>query len=261
MTRVYLIRVGMDSAYGGFVAPYFEEDKNILYIPVFSENVDKNSILESYNKTITNYPNIKLMDYFPNDKVEDSNWEYDLNEIKVHHDPEFTTNTYGENKKKLNNGMFNKLKDFKENDYILFYGSFYPCNKNFKYINHSLSSLKKIQSGKKQFYIFAFLKLKYPPITRDNYKEYFNDIEKNVHVIVGDFEIKQKDIFILKGKDGGYLRPIRIDNGKKGSTYQMNDFMFQFKLNSKRGLNRCYCELESSILNHILKNRLTPTKN
>ncbi|MEK6932835.1 MAG: hypothetical protein AABW56_03525, partial [Nanoarchaeota archaeon] len=78
-----------------------------------------------------------------------------------------------------------------------------------------------------------------------------------------DFENKKKDIFVLKGKEGGFLpNPIRIDNGEiKGSTYQMNDFLFKYKLKKnedKRGINKCYCELKSSILPHILKNRLTP---
>jgi len=113
-----------------------------------------------------------------------------------------------------------------------------------------------LQTNKKQFYIFAFLKLKYPPITQSNYKKHRKDIRNNAHYLRGDFE-KHDQSFILKGsKESGWIRPIRIDGYQKGSNYFMNDFMFQFKLNSKKkGLNRCYCEISQNIIPYLLENR------
>lgn len=256
MTRVYLIRVGIDSDNGGFVAPYFTEDKNILYIPLFNDNKGKNRILKSFSKIKTNYPNINLMDYFPKDEIhEGTKYYYKLNKIKAHYDPEFNTMTYGDNK------FFDILKDFKPNDYILFYGSFFPCCKSFKYNKFNINQLKKIQSGKKQFYIFAYLKLKYGLITKKKYKKYYTEIKNNVHIIRGDLEEINSNCYIIKGKkDSGYIKPIRIDNGAlNGANYQMNDFLFQHVLypdKNKRGINKRYCELKSSIIKEILKNKI-----
>ena len=239
----------MDSTYGGFVAPYFKEDEDVLYIPIFSVNKGRNKLLKKYDQIKTNYQNINLKDYLPQDKVEDNNYTYNLNEISVHHDPEFKTNTYGDYKSK--NAIWSKLKDFGKGDYILFYGSFFPSTKSFKYKNYKLSQLRNLQSRNKQYYIFAYFKLKYAPITLKDYKGKYSEIRDNVHVIRGDFE-EFDDLFVIKGtKESGYIKPFRIDSGElKGSNYQMKEMVARFKTQNphKKGINRCYCEFKSAIL-------------
>ena len=81
----------------------------------------------------------------------------------------------------------------------------------------------------------------------------------NAHYLRGDFE-RHDDSFILKGTDdSGWLGLIRIDDGNqiKGNYFMKKEFA-QYKLKNKerRGLNRCYCELEESIIPLLLRNRL-----
>lgn len=261
MPRAYLIRVGMDSTYGGFVSPIFP-DNSYVFLPI--PNVRQGGIqidahsdkLKTYFELKTN-SGIPLTDYLPSDRLElNGRFVGDAKNLPTHNDPEFEGMTYGEKMRKLNGKMFKILKDFKEGDFIVFYATFYPCGFDFKYKDYTLSQLGELQKNQKQFHIFAFLKLKYSPITRSDYKQYEKEIKSNAHYLRGDFE-KHNDSFVLKGtKDSGWIKPIRIDGFREGSNYMMNDFMSQFKLNDSRGLNRCYCEISGEIVPYLLKNKI-----
>ena len=259
MSRAFLIRVGMDSTYGGFVSPIFP-DKSFVFIPIPNVRDWGYQLDQPYDEAktysqLTTESGEPLSNYLPHDriKVVDRVLENPAN-LPVHNDPEFNTNTYGEKKEKK--VIYSKVKDFEEGDFIVFYGTFFPCQFDFKYKDCTLSELTRMQQKKKQFYIFAYLELKYPPIEQSYYKQYENEIQNNAHYLRGDFEKHDKS-FILKGtKDSGLIKPIRIDDGTIiGGNYYMKPEIAQYKLENKqsRGLNRCYCELNSNISNLIIK--------
>lgn len=198
-----------------------------------------------------------LSDYLPYDKIRvvDRVLKNPAN-LPVHNDPEFITNTYGEKKEKK--VIYSKVKDFKEGDFIVFYGTFFPCQFGFRYKDYTLSELTRRQQKKKQFYIFAYLELKYPPIDQSDYLNYEDEIQNNAHYLRGDFE-RHDNSFILKGtEDSGLIKPIRIDDGKrkKGNYYMKPEIVgYKIKNREKRGLNRCYCELESEVISLIKLNK------
>lgn len=251
----------MDSVYGGFVSPIFP-DKSYVFLPI--PNVrDWGYQLDQTCKGLKTYSEIKtnsgtpLTDYLPKDEIKVMKKTIkEPSNIKVHNDPEFVTNTYGEKKEKK--VIYNKVKDFKEGDYILFYATFFLCPYDLKYKDYTLKELQKIQQGKKQFYICAFLKLKYPPIHKNNYREYEHEIKNNAHYLRGDFDRHNKS-FILKGtEDSGWIKPIRIDDGQRNKgNYYMKSEIAKYKLKNQhnRGLNRCYCELDESIIALINENK------
>ena len=254
MPRAFLIRVGMDSTYGGFVSPIFP-DKSFVFVPIPNVRDWGYQLDQPYDgaKTysqLTTDSGEPLSDYLPYDKIRvvDRVLENPAN-LPVHNDPEFITNTYGEKKEKK--VIYSKVKDFKEGDFIVFYGTFFPCQFGFKYKDYTFSELTRMQQKKKQFYIFAYLELKYPPIDQSDYKEYESEIQNNAHYLRGDFE-RHDNSFILRGtKDSGFIRPIRIDDGTIiGGNYHMKPEIAQYKTKNKesRGLNRCYCELKGDII-------------
>lgn len=257
--RAFLIRVGMDSTYGGFVSPIFP-DKSFVFIPIPNVRDWGYQLDQPYDgaKTysqLTTDSGEPLSDYLPCDKIKVVNraLENPAN-LPVHNDPEFITNTYGEKKEKR--VIYSKVRNFKKGDYIIFYGTFFPSPFGFKYKDYKLSELIRMQQKKKQFYIFAYLELKYPPIDQTDYIQYEREIQNNAHYLRGDFKIHDNS-FILKGiKDCGLIKPIRIDDGTiiRGN-YYMKPEIAQYKLENKqsRGLNRCYCELDSNISNLIIK--------
>ncbi len=260
MTKVFLIRVGMDTTYGGFVSPIFP-DKSYVFVPIPNARTG-NIQIDDYSDNLKTYSEVKtnsdapLTDYLPKDKI-DLNGDIieDIGNLKVHNDPEFETMTYGEKKDKR---IWHELKHFKEGDYIVFYATFYPCPHGFKYKDYTLSELRSLQQNNKQYYIFAYLKLKYPPIDRNNYRKYEDEIQNNAHYLRGDFEKHDKS-FILKGTDdSGWIKPIDMGATKKGSNYYMSKKMASYKLDNqdKRGLNRCYCRLKEDIIPMLLKNKL-----
>ncbi len=258
-SRAFLIRVGMDSTYGGFVSPIFP-DKSFVFVPI--PNVrDWGYQLDQPYDGAKKYSELKtpsgkpFTNYLPHDRIKVS--KKVLNNpanLPVHNDPEFVTNTYGEKKEKK--VIYNKVKDFKKGDYIIFYGTFFPCPFGFKYKDYSFSELRRMQQRKKQFYIFAYLKLKYPPIDKSDYKQYEVEISNNAHYLRGDFN-KHDNSFILKGTDeSGLIKPIRIDDGTRTKgNYYMKPEIAQYKIKNKdsRGLNRCYCELNSDVLSFFDK--------
>jgi len=185
MQKVFLIRVGMDSTYGGFVSPIFP-DGTYVFIPIPNIRKGQHQIdtdsenLKTYSEVKTN-SDIPLTDYLPKDKIVVKGDVFkDIMHMKVHNDPEFETMTYGEMKSKF---IYGDIRDFTGGDYIVFYATFFPCAPDFKYKEYTLSQLQNKQRGNKQYYIFAFLKLKYPPIDRSNYKRYEDEIKNNAHYL------------------------------------------------------------------------------
>lgn len=245
--KAFLIRVGIDSTYGGFVSPIFP-DKSYVFVPF--PNVWDSPVKSLEFSEIRTNSDIPLTDYLPKDGVEVKGEFYEHPEnIEAHNDPEFKSNTYGELKRKK--VIYSEVKDFEEGDYIVFYAGFYPCSHDFKYKNHTLKELQRKQRGEKRYYVFAFLELKYPLIDASNYTKYEDEIQNNAHYIGGDFERDDKS-FILKGTDRSRFleNPIRIDGGLKGSNYMMTEEFSQYKLKNKEnsGLNRSYCRLEESVI-------------
>jgi len=249
--RVFLIRVGIDSSYGGLVSPIFP-DGDFIFTPIPDGDNDLpnkvNPKMSKYREL--EYNGIPITDYLPKDRLSFNNhFISDPANINAHEDPEFKTNTYGELKQKR---IYNTLKTFEPGDYVLFYSAFYPCeSKKFKYCDYSLNDLQRIQRGKKTYYLFAYLELKYPLIDRSNVVLFEDEVRDNQHFRRGDFEAGDTS-FILKGtEDSGILPKVkRIDKGRKGSNYQMTREFAQFKVSNsdKRGLNRSYCQLHDSVI-------------
>ena len=125
MVRAYLLRVGMDSTYGGFVSPIFD-DRSFVFLPIPNARTggiqidDSSTRLRTYSELRTN-SDLLLTDYLPSDGLE-LNGEFieNLKNLPVHNDPEFEGMTYGEKKEKLNGRMYSILKDFKKGDFIFF---------------------------------------------------------------------------------------------------------------------------------------------
>jgi len=263
MTNVFLIRVGMDSTYGGFVSPIFP-DNSYVFVPIpdlsesrHQENPNKKG-LKTYSEIKTN-SKLPLTDFLPKDKIKVVGEKIsDLKNIKVHNDPEFISNTYGEKKEKI--VVYSNVKNFQKGDFIIFYATFFKClNYDFKYCDYKLSKLEKIQRNNKEFYIVAFLKLKYTPIYKHNYIDFKDEISNNAHYLRGDFE-KHDESFILKGTDESrWINPIRLDDGIhiRGNYFMKKEFSKYKMFNkNKRGINRCYCNLEEDIIPIILENNL-----
>jgi hypothetical protein len=260
MVKVFLIRVGMDSTYGGFVSPIFP-DKSYVFIPIpnkRSEGIQidaPSSRLKTYAEVRTNSDH-SLLDYLPRDKMDLNGTPlYGLPSVPVHNDPEFDMMTYGEKKEKR---IWGELQTFRPGDYVVFYATFYPCSSDCKYREYSLSELQTCQQNNKEYYIFAFLKLKYPPIDRDNYRRYEEEIQNNAHYLRGDFH-RHDGSFILKGtEESGWLHPIDMEAERHGSNYYMSPHMASYKLRNKdkRGLNRCYCRLSPDIIPLLEKHKI-----
>ncbi len=254
MPRAFLIRAGMDSTYGGFVSPIFP-DNSFVFVPIPNVRDGGNQIDRPYDGEKT-YSQLStesgepLSDYLPYDYIKVVNKHHkNPSHIPAHNDPEFITNTYGEKKEKK--VIYNTVKNFNRGDYIMFYGTFFPCPFGFKYNSYKLSELTRMQQNMKQFFIFAYLKLKYPSIDQSDYRTYEQEIQNNAHYLRGDFDRHDKS-FILKGtEESGLIRPVRIDDGNRvGSNYYMKTDIARYKIKNQesRGLNRCYCELKDDIV-------------
>lgn len=240
-----MLRVGMDSQYGGFVAPIFP-DNTFVFLPIPEDPHDK---IKTYCDL--KYLGKNISDYIPKDKILEDGHKKSRNS-HAHADPEFNTNTYGEIK------FLNKLRQFKKGDYLVFYSAMFPCKKDFKYKDLKLRDLGKLQSKKKQYFIIGFLELKYDPISKKDYKKFISEIKENVHYIRGDFTQNEFDVLLFKGtNESGFIKPIRIDEGLLANNYQMNDWMYNYKLdkNGRRGLNRAYGEINEKIIPE-LRNKL-----
>lgn len=270
MRKVFLIRVGMDSSYGGFVSPIFP-DESYVVVPIpnerkndtFSDRLKRYSQLKVNPKTCPKIVASPLTDFLPYDRLvikEEKKPKLikDVPNTVAHDDPEFDTMTYGEKK-----GACAEVKNYQKGDYVVFYAGFFPVDYGCKYNSFKLAELQNKQKNRKRYYIFAFLELMHEPVNRENCPKYESEIQKNVHYVRGDFQSddpKESGRFILKGTaNSGWIKPKRIDDGHPiGSNYQMTDAFAQFKRENKdaRGLNKCYCPLKDSIIPLLVERKL-----
>lgn len=109
--KTVLIRVGIDSGYGGNVGPIFE-DGSFEYVPIPESS--KTNEKRRYNNTEGRSG--KYYSYFVDEACRDR---------LLHFDPEFETFTYGDHltKSKI-------FKDLEKGDYLIFYAGLRPYESN-----------------------------------------------------------------------------------------------------------------------------------
>ena len=125
-----LLRVGIDSTTGGFLAPLFKDGK-FIYIPI-PDTKRESKESKNYGQFGKYVPKDRF--YFK-DKQEE--WELKYDEAVLHHDPNFECMTYGDPTNKGRN-----LLKLKKNDYLIFWQSFYPFTKD--YPSNRLKDIQKI---------------------------------------------------------------------------------------------------------------------
>ncbi|MBI2654641.1 hypothetical protein HYX02_07610 [Candidatus Woesearchaeota archaeon] len=241
MSRVFLIRIGIDTTNGGFVSPMSDLDSNDYKIIPFPKIRNKSD----YYSQISNY--------LPKDKIIIKGTAITSNkyyQLEFHQDPAFLYNsecfTYGDIKN------YNILKNFNKGDFILFYSGFFRCPKDLHNSDYTFNKIKELQKNKKQYYIFAYMKLKDSPKLRKDWDTY-DEIKCNFHYS-NPSETNQE--FVLIGEKAGYINPpFRMDEGtdpKNNHIYIFNNEMHQFLINSKRkSINRAYAECKEEILKKL----------
>jgi len=126
--RIYLLRVGADSNYGGFHSPIYDE-RFYKFIPI-----PDNKVLESHRVTYQDYLwcGEPIIGYMPDlihvkgTKVKGKKEENFLPWF-VHDDPEFRTCTYGSplfNSKLNIEKNYRLLSGLKKDDFLVFYAAF-----------------------------------------------------------------------------------------------------------------------------------------
>ena len=176
---IILLRIGLDSGYGGDVAPIFE-DSTFEYVPI--PEYDKSSENRIYSETYGRHG--KLLSLYVGPRYKN---------MKIHFDPEFETFTYGDHLKK--GKVFGNLQT---GDYVVFYAGLRPYHGD---------------SPPRGLYIIGFFCVDRVYIYKDLVSdEILNLLKNNAHVKRGDIA---KDTVIVKGnpsKSRLLDKAIRISN-------------------------------------------------
>ena len=225
MTKAMLLRVGIDSTTGGFLAPLFK-DGSFLYIPIPDP---RNNTSETKN-----YDNFK--EYVPEDRFYFENktekWELNYKEAVLHNDPNFESKTYGDPTNKGRN-----LLKLRKGDYLIFWEAFYPFTEKYK-----SNKLKDILETQKKCYkvmaVIGYFKLVENPIkcSEKNEKEIRSQFKDNAHLLRNEYD---KDTIIVNGDclDSQKLPkavPLAWKYDKILRGYVGADYLDKFGLNNKR---------------------------
>jgi len=220
-----LLRVGIDSTTGGFVAPLFK-DGTFEYIPIpdHKEDTSETKNYDSFKKYV---PEDKF--YFKDKKEE---WEWSYNETVQHNDPNFESKTYGDPTNKGKN-----LLKLKKGDYLVFWEAFYPFIRG--YNSNKLADIQKVQNQHyKVMAVIGYFKLVEDPIKcwEKDTKDIKNKFKENAHILRKQYE---KNTIIINGncsESKKLLKAIplaqKYDKTTKG--YVGLDYLKKFGLNNKR---------------------------
>jgi hypothetical protein len=116
-----LIRIGIDSEFGGWNSPCDVKTNEFLYIPI-PENQDvKQEFITKYDALI---PLINKFAIQHGVDFSSLSFPYDLYGKNMHMDPDFAFLTYGDNSV----GRGSRLAELSPGDFIVFYSSFKPVS-------------------------------------------------------------------------------------------------------------------------------------
>lgn len=220
-----LLRVGIDSTTGGFVAPLFQ-DGTFKYIPIPD---NKHDTLETKN-----YDDFKK--YVPEDifhfQDKKNVWEWDYDEAVLHNDPNFESKSYGDPTTKGKN-----LLKLKKGDYLIFWQAFYPFVKS--YASNKLINIQKQQN--KYYKVMAaigYFKLVEDPIKcwEKDAKVIKSKFKENAHILRKQYE---KNTIIINGSCSESKKllkaiPLAWKYDKTIRGYVGADYLKKFGLNNKR---------------------------
>lgn len=164
--KAILIRVGIDSQYGGNVGPIFNNG-SFEYVPIPEYEKSMEERIYSDTKGCSGLPLSTFVG-----KI--------FKNMKIHFDPEFDTYTYGDHLRK--SGKFNELA---RGDYLIFYAGLKPYNNS---------------SYPRGLYIIGYFFIdkvyNYSDLLKEDVKK---KLKNNAHIKKEDIT---KDTVIMKGEPG-----------------------------------------------------------
>ena len=133
--KAIMLRMGIDSKYGGWNAPMDPETREFVYVPIPESGVYKKGYETTYNQILP-----KLLDFAEKhnkDLYRDLGFPRELTSRYAHLDPDFDFVTYGDVEAKR--GQF--LWDLVEGDVIVFYQGFKPIRRGPDRLSYGLTGM------------------------------------------------------------------------------------------------------------------------
>jgi hypothetical protein len=132
--KALLVRIGIDSTAGNWVAPVDMLTNKFVYVPIPESGKQENNLrikigYEDFIQSVKLFCEEYSLDY-----INDLNFPLNLEKKYVHLDPDFENLTYGDNGSQRGKG----LRNLAENDLILFYSSLKPINTGKNYLTYAL---------------------------------------------------------------------------------------------------------------------------